>query len=77
MTATLRWRSAVACRTRARRCGRTHYRRLRAEAIGGANWGVTANDLRPGRRYTLTLRAEDGAGNRQRRATRVTLRPGA
>nr|WP_246851615.1 serine protease [Patulibacter sp. SYSU D01012] len=77
VAATLRWRTPVACRTRARRCGRTHAQRLTAEAIGGANWGVTAKGLRPGRRYTLTLRAEDGAGNRQRRATRVTLRPGA
>ncbi|MGX6449905.1 serine protease, partial [Patulibacter sp. S7RM1-6] len=58
--ARLTWKVASRCRrgTGTVRCTRTRARTLRAEAIGGANWGVTARDLVPGRRYVLTLRAE-------------------
>jgi hypothetical protein len=68
-------------RTLARRCrtgspcvrGRARDHTGPASAAGRRT--VVLRGLVPGRRYALTLRATDGAGNRQRVATVVTLRP--
>ncbi|WP_022929014.1 S1 family serine peptidase [Patulibacter americanus] len=68
-------------RTLARRCragrpcarGRARDHSGLASAAGRRT--IVLRGLVPGRRYALTLRATDGAGNRQRFATVVTLRP--
>jgi secreted trypsin-like serine protease len=77
VTATLRWTARVACRRTGRRttCAKPAKRALKAGLIGADHWGVTATKLVAGRRYTLTLRATDKAGNQQRVARVVVLKP--
>ena len=75
LDATLRRRVAYRCGRHGRRrtCHRTVTRTLHARSIGAGHFLVVAGRLAPAR-YTLSLRAVDKAGHRQRRVTTVTLR---
>jgi secreted trypsin-like serine protease len=73
VAATLRWRTVVACKSAKRRCTKMKTKTLRAKAIGGDHYLITATRLKPGA-YTLLLTAYDKAGNKQRQPTRMTLR---
>jgi len=74
--ATLRWTVRRRCVRDGRRttCKRERSRRLKAVSRPGDRWRITTPRLAD-RRYRLTLRAVDRAGNRQRKARIVSLRP--
>lgn len=76
VAARLRWTRATPC-PRGADCATSGEQLLRAHAIGGRHWGVTARRLRADRRYRLLLTARDPAGNRQRPTTVVRLHPRA
>jgi hypothetical protein len=59
----------------ARLCAKGRTRDHSGVASPAGRRTIVLRGLVPGRRYALTLRATDGAGNRQRVATVVTLRP--
>jgi hypothetical protein len=74
VAARLRWRTVVKCHTRkSGRCTKMKTKTLRAKAIGGGHFVVTATRLKAGA-YTLLMTAYDKAGNKQKRETRITLR---
>jgi hypothetical protein len=73
VAAKLRWRTVVACHSKAKRCTKMKTKTLQSKAIGGGHFLVTATRLKPGA-YTLLMSAYDKAGNKQKRETRITLR---
>ena len=73
VTAKLRWRTVVACKSAKKRCTRMKTKTLSAKAIGGGHYLVTATRLKAGT-YTLILTAYDKAGNKQQKPTHTTLR---
>ena len=68
--ATLKWRKRVACS--ARKCTRRASKSLKAKALGGNVFLITANKLKPGA-YSLSMTATDAAGNHQASPTNISL----
>ncbi|WP_026909631.1 S1 family serine peptidase [Patulibacter minatonensis] len=66
ITATLRWTAG----------GRTRTKTVKARTTSSGKGTIITSGLVRGRRYTLTLRAKDKAGNTQRRAKVYVLTPG-
>jgi hypothetical protein len=77
VSATLRWSARESCTRNGRRttCLRKKSRKLKATSISGSP-KVVATRLVPKRRYTVTLRATDKAGNAQRKAKVLAIYPG-
>ncbi len=75
LDAALRRRVAYKCRRHHKRttCHRTVTRLVKTKPIGAGHYLVVVKRLKPAK-YTLSLRAVDKAGHRQKTATKVTLR---
>jgi hypothetical protein len=75
LDAALRRRVAYRCRRRGRRatCHRTVTRLVKTKPIGAGHYLVVVKRLKPAV-YTLSLRAVDKAGHRQKAATKIALR---